>query len=127
VTFIFFAGLFSFSVLGILLYMVNIGLIGGVFALLQLIGIQPWPIFLAGVVPHGIFEIPALMIGSAVVLYMGVSIVTPQTGKSMGEVILELLADWAKIFLGVVIPLLAIAAMIEANVTPGLLQSVLSK
>jgi len=124
---IFFMGLFSFSVLGLLLYMLNIGLIGGVFALLQLLGIQPWPIFLAGVVPHGIFEIPALMIGSAVVLYMGASIVTPQTGKSMGEVILELLADWAKIFLGVVVPLLAVAALIEANITPGLLQNVMSR
>ncbi|MBK9208065.1 MAG: stage II sporulation protein M [Anaerolineales bacterium] len=87
--------------------------------------IQPGPIFLAGVAPHGIFELPALMIGSAVVLYMGVSIVTPQIGKSMGEVILELLADWTKIFLGVVVPLLAIAALIEAYVTPGLLLNVL--
>ena len=97
-TLIFFAGLFSFSVLGVLLYMVNIGLIGGLFAFLQLLSvqlpdIQPWPLFLYGVVPHGIFEIPALMIGSAVVLYMGVAIVTPQTGKSMGEVILELFAE----------------------------------
>jgi uncharacterized membrane protein SpoIIM required for sporulation/ABC-type transport system involved in multi-copper enzyme maturation permease subunit len=127
VALIFFAGLFSFSVLGVLLYMVNIGLIGGVFALLQLLGIHPWPIFLAGVVPHGIFEIPALMIGSAVVLYMGASIVTPQTGKSMGEVILELVADWVKIFLGVVVPLLAVAAVIEAYITPGLLISVMTK
>jgi uncharacterized membrane protein SpoIIM required for sporulation len=124
---IFLAGLVSFGVLGILIYMVNIGLIGGLFALFKLIGIQPLPIFLAGVVPHGIFEIPALMIGSAVVLYMGVSIVTPQTGKSMGEVILELIADWAKIFLGVVVPLLAIAAMVEAYITPGLLLSVMAK
>jgi uncharacterized membrane protein SpoIIM required for sporulation len=42
-------------------------------------------------------------------------------------VILELLADWMKIFLGVVVPLLAIAAMIEAYITPGLLISVLAK
>jgi stage II sporulation protein M len=125
VTLIFFAGLFSFSVLGVLLYMVNIGIIGGLFGLFQLLGIQPWPIFLAGVVPHGVFEIPALMIGSAVVLYMGVAIVTPQTGKSMGEVILELFADWAKIFIGLVVPLLAVAAMIEAYVTPTLLHNVL--
>ncbi|HQV63802.1 MAG TPA: stage II sporulation protein M [Anaerolineales bacterium] len=125
VTLIFFAGLFSFSVLGVLLYMVNIGIIGGLFGLFQLLGIQPWPIFLAGVVPHGVFEIPALMIGSAVVLYMGVAIVTPQTGKSMGEVILELFADWAKIFIGLVVPLLAVAAMIEAYITPTLLQNVL--
>ncbi len=125
VALIFFAGLFSFSVLGVLLYMINIGIIGGLFALFQLLGIQAWPIFLAGVVPHGVFEIPALMIGCAVVLYMGVSIVTPQTGKSMGEVILELLADWTKIFIGLVVPLLAIAAMIEAYITPALLQNVM--
>jgi stage II sporulation protein M len=130
VTLIFLAGLFSFSVLGVLLYMVNIGLIGGVFALLQLLSahlpnVHPWQIFLAGVVPHGIFEIPALMIGSAAMLYMGAAIVTPQTGKSIGEVMLELLADWLKIFLGLVVPLLALAALIEANVTPAVLAGVL--
>jgi uncharacterized membrane protein SpoIIM required for sporulation/ABC-type transport system involved in multi-copper enzyme maturation permease subunit len=122
---IFLAGLFSFSVLGILIYMINIGLIGGLFALLQLLGMHPLQIFLAGVVPHGIFELPALVIGSAVVLYMGVAIVTPQTGKSMGEVILELLADWTKIFLGLVVPLLAVASLIEAYITPALLVNVL--
>lgn len=125
VAFIFVAGLVSFSVLGILLYMVNVALIGGLYAFLELIGMQPLPIFLAGVAPHGIFELPALMIGSAVVLYIGAAIVTPQTGKSMGEVILELLADWAKIFIGLVVPLLAIAAVIEAYVTPGILLNVI--
>ena len=124
-TVIFLAGLFSFSVLGILLYMVNISLIGGIYALLQLLGINPLPIFLAGVAPHGIFEIPALMIGSAVVLYIGATLVTPQTGKSMGEVIIELLADWAKIFIGLVVPLLAVAALIEAYITPGILLKVI--
>jgi uncharacterized membrane protein SpoIIM required for sporulation/ABC-type transport system involved in multi-copper enzyme maturation permease subunit len=127
VTAIFFMGLFSFGVLGILLYMLNISFIGGLFALFELLGMHPWPIFLAGVVPHGVFEIPALMIGSAVVLYIGATLVTPQTGKSMGEIIIELLADWMKIFLGVVVPLLAIAAIIEAYVTPGLLLSVMAK
>jgi stage II sporulation protein M len=122
---IFLAGLFSFSVLGVLIYMINIGLIGGLFAVLQLLRMHPLQIFLAGVVPHGIFELPALMIGSAVVLYMGVAIVTPQTGKSMGEVILELLADWAKVFLGLVVPLLAVASVVEAYITPALLINVL--
>lgn len=125
VAFIFLAGLLSFSVLGVLLYMVNIGLIGGVYALFELLGFQPLPLFLAGVLPHGIFELPALMIGSAVVLYFGAAIVTPQLGKSMGEIILELLADWAKIFIAVVVPLLAIAAVIESYVTPGILLRVM--
>jgi stage II sporulation protein M len=88
---------------------------------------SPLPIFVAGVVPHGIFEIPALMIGSAVALYMGAAIVTPQTGKSMGEVLIELFADWVKIFIGVVVPLLAVAAVIEAYITPGLLLDVMTK
>ena len=122
---IFLAGLTSFSVLGVMIYMLNIALIGGVYAILELLGISPVPIFLAGILPHGIFELPALMLGSAVVLYIGAVFVTPQTGKSMGEVIVEMLADWAKIFAGVVVPLLAIAALIEAYVTPEILLRVL--
>lgn len=119
------SGLVSFSVLGILLYLVNIGLIGGLFGAFELLGIPPWPLFLAGVLPHGIFEIPALMIGSAAVLYIGVTLVTPQTGKSMGEVVVVLLADWVKIFIGIVVPLLALAAVIESYVTPVILVWVL--
>jgi uncharacterized membrane protein SpoIIM required for sporulation len=43
----------------------------------------------------------------------------------MGEVIIGLMADWAKLFVGVVVPLLAIAATIEAYVTPGILMQVM--
>jgi uncharacterized membrane protein SpoIIM required for sporulation len=46
-------------------------------------------------------------------------------GKSMGQIILEQLADWLKVFLGVVVPLLAVAAIIEAYVTPSILSAVL--
>jgi len=127
VALIFVLGMFSFGVLGILLYMLNIGIIGGLYALIELLGMNPLPMFAAGVLPHGVFELPALMIGSAIALYMGAALVTPQTGKSMGEVIIELLADWVKIFLGIVVPLLAIAAVIEAYVTPGLLIGVMTK
>jgi uncharacterized membrane protein SpoIIM required for sporulation len=119
---VFLAGLASFSVLGVLIYIVNISLIGGLFGLYQVFGLQPWPIFLAGVLPHGILELPAFLIGSAAMLYFGASIVTPQVGKSMGEVILELLADWAKIFIGLVVPLMAMAALIEAYITPMILE-----
>lgn len=127
VALIFLAGLASFSVLGILLYMVNVSLIGGVYALFELLGVAPLPIFLAGVLPHGIFELPALLLGSAVVLYIGAALVTPQTGKSMGAIIIDLMADWAIIFVGLVVPLLAVAAVIEAYVTPAILLGMLAK
>jgi uncharacterized membrane protein SpoIIM required for sporulation len=115
------AGLFSFSVLGVMIYVLNISLIGGVYALLVLLGQPAGIIFAGGVLPHGILEIPALMIGCAAVLYIGAGIVTPRVGKSMGEVVIELLADWAKIFVGLVLPLLALAALIEAYITPAIL------
>ncbi len=121
---VFLAGLVSFSVLGMLVYLLNIGLVGGVLGVFHLVGYSPWVLFVAGLLPHGIFEIPALMLGSAVVLRMGAVLVTPQTGKSMGQVILEQLADWLKVFLGLVVPLLAIAATIEAYVTPSILSAV---
>ena len=56
-------------------------------------------------------------------LRIGVVLVTPQMGRSLGEVLLESLADWTKIAVGLVLPLLLIAAVIEAYVTPVLLAS----
>jgi uncharacterized membrane protein SpoIIM required for sporulation/ABC-type transport system involved in multi-copper enzyme maturation permease subunit len=121
---VFLAGLVSFSVLGVIVYLINVGLVGGVLGIFQLVGYSPLTLFAAGLLPHGIFEIPALMLASAVVLRMGAVLVTPQMGKSMGEIVLEQLADWLKVFLAVVVPLLAIAAVIEAYVTPLILAAV---
>jgi uncharacterized membrane protein SpoIIM required for sporulation len=118
---VFLAGIVSFSVLGMLVYLLNVGLIGGVLGVFKIIGYSPVLLFAAGLLPHGIFEIPALMLASAVVLRMGAVLVTPQTGKSMGQILLEQLADWLKIFLGLVVPLLMVAAIIEAYVTPSIL------
>ena len=116
-----FLGLFSFSVLGIVLYVVNISLIGVIIGLFQLVGYAPGPLLLAGIAPHGIFEIPALIISCAAVLHIGLMLVTPQAHRTLGEVLLEALADWLKVSLAVVAPLLAIAAVIETYVTPQLL------
>ena len=109
----------------VLFYMINVALIGGVYAMFELLGLSPLPIFAAGVLPHGIFELPALLFGSAMVLYIGAVLVTPQRGKSIGEVIITLIADWFKVFVGLIVPLLAVAALIEAYVTPVILQSVM--
>ena len=123
--FVFLGGIISFSVLGVLAFLLNIGLVGGVLGSVKLMGYSPTLLFVAGLLPHGIFEIPALMIASAIVLRIGAVLVTPQLGKSMGQIALELLADWAKIFIGLVVPLLAIAAVIEAYVTPLILAAAL--
>jgi uncharacterized membrane protein SpoIIM required for sporulation len=118
---IFLGGVLSFSVLGILTLLANIGLLGGVLGLTKMLGYSPWLFFAAGVLPHGIFEIPAILLATAVMLRMGAALVTPQWGKSIGERTLELIADWFKVFLGVVLPMLAVGSLIEAYVTPRIL------
>ncbi len=122
---IFLAGLFSFSVLGMLVYLLNVGLVGGVLGVFKLVGYSPATLFAAGLLPHGIFEIPALMLASAVVLHMGAVVVTPQMGKSMGQIVIEEMADWLRVFVGVVVPLLAVAALVESYVTPLILTAVM--
>jgi stage II sporulation protein M len=119
------AGLVSFSVLGMLVYLVNLSTVGALLGVFQLLGYSPVTLAVNGLLPHGIFEIPALILASAAMLRIGVVLVTPQVGRSMGEVVLELLADWTKIAVGLVFPLLLIAAVIETYVTPVLLASAL--
>jgi uncharacterized membrane protein SpoIIM required for sporulation/ABC-type transport system involved in multi-copper enzyme maturation permease subunit len=116
-------GLVSFGVLGIIVYIGNIGLIGGLLAVVKIFGYSPGQIFMAGILPHGIFELPAIILSSAAVLHAGIMLVTPMSHRTLGEVLLESLADWTKIMIGLVIPLLAIAAAVETWVTPNLLYS----
>jgi len=116
-------GLFSFGVLGALAYVINMGFIGGVLALIGVLGGSPLKAGVYGILPHGIFEIPALILASAAILHIGILLVTPRPQRTLGEVLIEALADWAKIGFGLVLPLLTLAAIIETWVTPVLLSN----
>jgi len=115
-------GLLSFGTLGLTLFIGNIALIGGVLGGAQLVGYSPWLAFAAGILPHGIFELSAIFLATAAMLKVGAQLVTPQSDKSLGEMLLLSLADWFRIFVGVVLPLLALAALIEIYITPKLIQ-----
>jgi uncharacterized membrane protein SpoIIM required for sporulation len=111
------AGLISFGTLGLTLFMVNIALIGGVMAGASLVGYSPLLLVVAGVLPHGLFELSAVFLATAM-LRVGALLVTPQPDKSLGELLLLSLTDWFRVFVGLVVPLLAIAAVIEIYITP---------
>lgn len=121
-----FFGLFSFGVLGVILYLINTSVIGILLGLFQLMGYHPLPLIAAGILPHGIFEIPALILSCAAVLHIGLVLVTPQAGRTVGEVLIEALAEWMRVAVGLVMPLLLIAALIESNITPQLLINAMS-
>jgi stage II sporulation protein M len=112
------AGLISFGTFGLALFMVNIALIGGVMGGASILGYSPVLLLLAGVLPHGVFELSAVFLATAAMLKAGALLVTPQSDKSLGETLLISLANWFRVFVGLVVPLLAIAAVIEIYVTP---------
>jgi uncharacterized membrane protein SpoIIM required for sporulation/ABC-type transport system involved in multi-copper enzyme maturation permease subunit len=115
-------GLVSFGTLGLTLFIGNIALVGGVLGAAHLVGYSPLLAFAAGILPHGIFELSAVFLATAAMLKVGAQLVTPQPDKSLGETLLLSLADWCRIFVGLVLPLLAVAAVIEIYVTPLLIQ-----
>lgn len=115
-------GLVSFGTLGLTLFIGNIALVGALLGGAQLVGYSPWLVFATGILPHGLFELSAFFLATAAMLKVGAQLVTPQPDKSLGEILLLSLADWCRVFVGLVLPLLAIAALIEIYVTPQLIQ-----
>lgn len=118
---IFTLGFVSFATLGLCLYLFNIVLVGGVLGIAKLAGFSPLLAFATGILPHGVFELTAIILSTAAMFHLGVVLVTPQTEKSLGEVLITSLAVWARIFLGLTVPLLAIAAVVEIYITPQIL------
>jgi uncharacterized membrane protein SpoIIM required for sporulation/ABC-type transport system involved in multi-copper enzyme maturation permease subunit len=115
-------GLVSFGTMGLTLFIANFALVGGVLGAASLVGFSPWLTFAAGILPHGLFELTAVVLATAAMLRAGAMLVTPDTDKSLGETLLLSLADWSKVFVGLVLPLLAIAAVVEVYLTPVLIK-----
>ena len=115
-------GLVSFGTLGLTLFIGNIALVGGVMGAAQLVGYSPLLTFAVGILPHGIFELSAIFLATAATLKVGAQLVTPQPDKGLGEILLVSLADWFRVFVGIVLPFLAIASVIEIYLTPVLIK-----
>ena len=111
-------GVFSFSVLGLLIVMLPLVLVGYFAASFAGAGVSPLMFGTAFVLPHGILEIPALLIAGAGILRIGAQIVAPSQGKSIGEVFVRGLAEWCQVVVGFVAPMLLAAAALEVFVTP---------
>lgn len=124
---IFLLGAISFGVAAVVIYLINFALIGAVLGAVELAGLSPLAVFAVGVLPHGILELPSVILATAATLHLGVRIVTPNARVSLAEVVIETTADWFKIAFGVAIPLLFAAALIEATITPLLLRSLLAQ
>lgn len=113
-------GFFSFGVFGMLVLLLPFALIGYFMASLVQVGISPWVFLGAFILPHAILEVPAILIAGGAILRMGASFATPARGQTVGEAWLRALADWARVMIGLVMPLLLGAALVEMLITPRL-------
>ena len=75
---------------------------------------------LAGLLPHGVFEIPALIMGEAVALSLGTAVILALFRKEKKELLLPNLRQNLR-YLIVALALLLPAAIIETYITPLLL------
>lgn len=115
---------FSFGVLAIIIAMLPMTIIGYLGANVYANGVDP--LFLwAAVVPHAVLELPAIILATAGALRVGTSFIAPPPGKTVGEGWLMALADLTKLWIGVVLPLLVAAAVLEIFVTPRVVLAVM--
>jgi uncharacterized membrane protein SpoIIM required for sporulation len=120
-------GVFSFGVLGLIILMLPMTIIGYVAANVALAGSSPLPFLAALVLPHGIFEIPAIVLAMAAILNLGATLTAPADGKTIGEAWLLAAAKWARMMIAVVLPLFLLAALVEVYITPQVAVLILGK
>jgi uncharacterized membrane protein SpoIIM required for sporulation len=104
---------------------ISFGVMAAVLALIPF-GILGWSLsqfVLLGVVPHSLVEVPAIILASAAAFRLG-AIITHELpkGQTVGEEWLRAAADALKVGLGVVLPMLVVAALIEVFITPVLVR-----
>lgn len=102
-----------------------------VFVVLGYVAVQMFSagygmLYLTGILPHGIVEIPIVLIATAAMFYVGASITKPPTNETVGQAWLMAFGGAVKLWLGVVLPGLLIAAIIENTITISLVQQVLA-
>jgi uncharacterized membrane protein SpoIIM required for sporulation/ABC-type transport system involved in multi-copper enzyme maturation permease subunit len=79
---------------------------------------SPLQFLLAYVLPHGVIELPTFILASALGLRIGAALMAPPHGFSPGQNLLWALANFAKVWLLCLLPLVLLAALVEGLVTP---------
>jgi Uncharacterized membrane protein len=121
-------GFVPFLFLPALVLISNAAVIGAVLSLYSLKGSNVAAVLAAGVLPHGIFEITAVVLSMSMGIYLCYTICSLITGTNKGNkkaVMKKTVADIVRTFLCIVIPLLIAAALIETYVTPLILNKVI--
>lgn len=110
-------GLIPFLFLPLLSLLINGAMVGMVGAMCVLNGLSPL-YFLAGILPHGILELPALILSAACGVYLCRNMCRLVTSSPKRTPMVELLGDLLRVLVMLVAPMTVAAAFIECYVTP---------
>jgi stage II sporulation protein M len=116
--------IFTFGAAALVLTPAVYFVLGYIFSQIILAGYSPAFMF-AGVLTHGIVEIPVIVLATAAALRMGAVITRLPRGMTVGQAWTLALSDTLKIALGLIIPGLILAALIEAFITPHVVVAIL--
>ena len=111
-------GTFTFGVLGILVFMAPWVVVGFAAGQIFLAGENPLLFIAATVLPHAIFELPAIMLAAAAALRWHLTVIAPPPNSTLSEAFITTAAEFTRIFIGLVLPILLLAAFVEAFITP---------
>jgi len=111
-------GIFTFGVLAEVLLMAPLMITGYFAGSLTQAGQGAFQYITALVLPHAILEVPAAILAGAAILQLGMAAISVPKGSSLGEGWTTSLAEWARISIGIVLPLLIAAAFLEVFLTP---------
>ena len=112
-----FLSLFSFGVAGLVVLVLTTGAVGFLLGQATMAGLDAPTFLIAFILPHGLFEIPALLLVGALNLWLGMCLMTLPKGHSLGEGLLLAMVNWWK-GAAVFVPLLLLAAVVEVKITP---------
>ena len=101
--------------------LISNGLILGVFAAMYVSSGYGILAYIAGILPHGIFELPALVLSIACGVYLCLNMNRRILGSDKKIPMVELLSDLLRVLLLLVAPMVVAAAFIECYITPLLL------
>jgi len=114
-------GVFTFGVIGVFIFMLPWAIVGFAAAQFGLAGESASAFLLATIVPHALFEFPAILIAAAAALRWHATVISPPPNRTLSEGFIWASADYFRLFVGVVLPLLLVAAFVESYVTPAVM------
>ncbi len=117
-------GSFSFGVGALVLTPAVYGVLGFIAGQLILSN-NSLLIMAAAVIPHGLIEVPVIVLSVAAAVQLGAIVTRPPAGFTVGQAWMKAFGRAMKVSIGLVLPGLILAGIIESLVTPQVLGAVL--